>query len=131
MKDIGEDALLHLISEVYTNAESLRSHDHGLWYIICALRGPDNNDNQLKIKYTGPIRAWVSQDWNNAIGSVTNSKVFTLQEFRNLRDELSNLINCGEYSYGLEDKVENNHYLCHIRLALDVIIAIETNKEKK
>ena len=67
------------------------------------------------------------------VGSTTNSKVFSLREFKSLRSELSDLINYNEVKgiTQLKDTDSNSHYLSHTRLALNVIIYIEISKEEK
>ena len=132
MKSVGEDALLNLINEVRSNTASIRSHDHDLWYVVCVLRGPDSGDSVLKDKFTVPIRAWVSRDWNHAIGSTTSSKILSLSEFVDLREEATKKAQDLEMNPPLSaPKHPDHHYLDHIRLALNVIITIETNKEQK
>ena len=128
---IGENALLQLTNRLRINALNSRELTTRLWYVVCALRGPDSNDNVLKSKFTGPIRAWVSKDWNLAIGSTTNSKVFSLLEFVALREEVDKLINAMELKKLRYPRQPSPHYLEHVGLALNVIISFERHQEMK
>ena len=123
---VGEDALRQLTNKLRIDKIDSREVTTRLWYVVCALRGPDSDDHELKVKYTGPIRAWVSQDWNLAIGSTTHSKVLTLMEFTILREEVIKRLEYADYDTLRSDKkVLDAHYLSHIRLALNVIINYE------
>ena len=126
---VGEDALLQLTNKLRINSLHPRELTTRLWYVVCALRGPDSGDELLKNHFTGPIRAWVSRDWNIAIGSTTSSKVLTLTELVALKEEATKIVADMEFQLKLNDnKDPNHHYLGHICLALNVIIEFERNK---
>ena len=132
---VGVDALVELMNQVTDYRNSLSSDDHDkdvnsdLWKILSALRGPDGGTDELKDKYTGPIRAWVSQEWNGNIGSTTNSDVLTLSEFLDLKSQLWN--EQDNYSFHDMSSKAFEHYTGHIMQALDAIIRIERFKELK
>ena len=136
MKPISVDALTNLIDKVVTyrssptNDRDDRDVDFDLWSILLALRGPDGGNGKLKDTYTGPIRAWVSKEWNKSVGSSTNSKVLTLSEFLDLNTQLvSEPLDSTGYS-GMTPSAFN-HYINHIRQALNLIIKVERFKEFK
>ena len=95
MKSNGADALETLIDRVmtYRNPQYINEFpveiSKDLWYILTALRGPDGGSDELKDKYTGPIRAWLSRDWSQYAGSNTPPNTLTLEELRDLRRQLS------------------------------------------
>jgi len=133
---VGVDALVNLMNKVtdYNNSRFHGDHDRDinfdLWKILSALRGPDGGSDELKDKYTGPIRAWVSQEWNKSVGSITDSKVLTLSEFQDLKDKIETEQLDGDGYKGMSGKAFN-HYVAHVSQALDVIIKIECFKELK
>ncbi len=137
MKTSGIDALTNLIDQVKTCSDSLSPNEDqyneanfDLWKILSALRGPDGGNEELKATYTGPIRAWISQEWNVNIGSTTKSKVFTVSEFQDLKAKLASepLDSTG---YRGMNPSAFNHYIGHIMQALEAIIRIEHFKELK
>ena len=135
MKSSGVEALNSLINQVVTYRSSIthskydKDVNFDLWSILSALRGPDGGSEGLKDKYTGPIRAWISQEWNNNIGSTTRSNVLTLSEFRDLRNMVWNEQD-DSITNGMNEKAFD-HYTGHIMQALDAIIRIERFKELK
>ena len=138
MQDVGINALQRLIGRVSKGTEFDRPYE--LWNVLSALRGPDIKGGQgchvhnmdqvddFKDKYTGPIRAWISPEWNRRVSSTTTNNIPTLNELLQLRQDVIN-------DRSNIDNDALNHYLSHIKNALDVMIKVEEieklDKEKE
>lgn len=77
----------------------------GIWKLISALRGPDNEDLALKAKYTSPIRAnLMPRTFIDNNGMSTDG----------LNENLPNDSDC--------HFIEGNfHYILHVRMAINIL----------
>lgn len=85
-----------------------------LWSIFTALRGPDNDDWELKHSHTVPIRFMVLS--NLAQKSYADTFVYHPEEMYN---ELKALL-----------KPTQDHFKVHVRLAVEAILSTEETIEK-
>lgn len=119
----GGIALEDLIKRVEkTWPDNHSKQNRALWNILSALRGPDTGSHETKQKFTGPIRAWISPEWNTAAGSSTHANIPGILELRAL------LSSTRDYAFGRTPNDCEHHYLMHICTALELMIDIEDAK---
>lgn len=100
------EEMLHALDEFFAAAD-IYERDK-LWIVLSALRGPDSDDDVIKIRYTAPIRrAIFPQAWRCMIGMFISENPEISFEAEQKLHEMSPSMH----------HVLSGHYFHHIRSA--------------